>query len=138
MGLGGSNPVRSTTCLPYWTAHLARWFGNDRAIDITADRVRAYITERQNEGAKPASINRELNCLRRAFNLAIRADRLSRAPHIERLPENNARQGFLDPADFHRLLAALPPHLQDPVGFLYFSGWRPGERPDQFLTAIIS
>ena len=40
---------------------------------------------------------------------------------------DNARSGFLDYPDFLKLLAALPEYLQDPVSFLYHSGWRVSE-----------
>jgi integrase len=43
------------------------------------------------------------------------------------LEEQNARQGFVDHASFLALREALPEWLQDPVGFLYFSGWRVSE-----------
>jgi integrase len=43
------------------------------------------------------------------------------------LEENNARQGFLDHAGFMALKENLPAYLQDPVYFLYLSGWRVSE-----------
>jgi integrase len=42
--------------------------------------------------------------------------------HVE-----NARTGFVEPADFDALLAALPTHLQAPTRFAYVSAWRRGE-----------
>jgi integrase len=37
---------------------------------------------------------------------------------------DNARQGFVSHPDFLTLQRKLPSHLKDPVGFLYYSGWR--------------
>jgi integrase len=37
---------------------------------------------------------------------------------------DNARQGFVCHPDFLGLQGKLPNHLKDPVGFLYYSGWR--------------
>ena len=46
----------------------------DRAVDITTDRIRAYIADRQGTGAANASIKRELAALKRMFTLAIQAE----------------------------------------------------------------
>lgn len=108
--------------------HLADHFARYRARDITTAAVEAYVARRIDEGAKPATINRELALLRRGFTLAIEAGLLGARPCVIRpLPENNARQGFVDPGDFARLLACLPLDLRDPIAFLYHSGWRVGE-----------
>jgi len=107
--------------------HLGALFGLDRAVDITSDRIRAHIADRQQDGAANASINRELAALKRMFTLAVQAGRLSTRPHIPMLAEENARQGFLDHGSFLALRDALPDYLQDPVAFLYFSGWRVSE-----------
>jgi integrase len=61
------------------------------------------------------------------FSLMVRAGRLSRKPHIALLKVQNARQGFVDPPDFERVVVELPEELQDPVRFLYLSAWRSGE-----------
>jgi integrase len=106
---------------------LRNYFGLDRAIDITADRVNSYKVARRENGAANATINRELAALKRAFKIAVDAERVSRAPHIQMLDENNARQGFLEHAEFLALREALPARLQDPVTFLYLSGWRVSE-----------
>jgi len=65
-----------------------------RALDITTDRVREYISQRQTENASNASINRDLSALKRMFSLAVQAGKLSSKPYIPALDENNARQGF--------------------------------------------
>ena len=52
----------------------------------------------------------------------------SRRVRISRCSKSTTRrQGFVDHAAFLALRAALPGHLQDPVTFLYFSGWRVSE-----------
>ena len=57
--------------------HLEGYFGTDRAVDITADRVGAYVNMRRKQGAAPATVNRELAALKRAFKIAVDAERLS-------------------------------------------------------------
>jgi integrase len=121
------NAKRSIGAARLSVRHLRSYFGTDRAVDITTDRIRAYALERQNEGASNGSINRELAALKRAFRLMIQAGRLSHVPHVPMLREAGPRQGFLEPADFARLRDALPVHLRDPISFLYRSGWRKTE-----------
>ena len=121
------NGKRSIESIRLSIRHLREFFGLGRAIDITADRVAAYVRERQREGAANGSINRELAALKRAFTLATRAGKLTSAPYVPLLEENNSRRGFLDHGSFLALCEALPKHLKDPVTFLYLSGWRVSE-----------
>jgi len=65
-----------------------------RALDITTDRVREYISQRQTENASNASINRDLSALKRMFSLAVQAGKLSSKPYIPALDENNAARVF--------------------------------------------
>jgi len=122
-----TNGKRSLSSVTLSITHLQHFFGLDRALDITTDRTRAYISNRQVEGASNASINRELAALKRMFSLAIQAQKLSSRPYIPTLEENNARQGFLGHGEFLTLRENLPDHLHGPVTFLYHSGWRVSE-----------
>ena len=57
--------------------HLTPYFGGRRMATITTADVRAYTAARLDAGtAKPASVNRELAVLKRAFTLAVRAGTL--------------------------------------------------------------
>jgi integrase len=107
--------------------NLRETFGFDRAIDITADRIAAYAVKRLDDKMAPASINRELAALRRMFSLAVKAGRLAHRPHVAMLAEENARQGFLEPADFEGVRSHLPAYLADAAAFAYQTGWRKGE-----------
>jgi integrase len=108
---------------------LAEHFAGWRAITITTVAVNAYIDQRRDQGAANATINRETAVLRRGFRLAITQKLLSEnhRPTIPQLPEDNARQGFLDPADFAALCTHLPPWLADATTFAYWTGWRTSE-----------
>ena len=121
------NGRRSLKTVLYYIPHLRGFFGLDRAIDITPDRVRAYQTHRLQEGVSNATVNREVAILGRMLSLAMSAGKISRRPRFQMLEENNVRQGFLEHGDFLTLLGNLPDHLKPLVGFLYFSGWRKGE-----------
>jgi hypothetical protein len=87
--------------------HLADTFAGWPALRITATDVDAYADARIAAGAQPATLNRELAALRRMFKLAVKKAILPSAPAIELRPEENARQGFLDPGDFDALLGEL-------------------------------
>lgn len=104
--------------------HLSPVFGRRHMATITTTDVRRYVAARQREGARNATINRELSVLKRAFTLAMAAGRLSRRLHIALLRENNVRRGFFEPAEFEAVRCRLPPDLADLVTFLYITGWR--------------
>lgn len=130
--------------------YLLSHFGKKaRAVDLTSDAISHYVAarramlinratgkeiivdgkavaERILQPPSNGTINYELAILRRAFNLMVRAKKLSKdhPPAIEMLEEAKPRKGFLRPADFERLHDALPDYLRDPIRFLYLSGWR--------------
>jgi len=107
--------------------HLRGAFGEDRALDITADRIARYTAARCEDGVKPATINRKLAALRRMFSLACKAGMLATRPYMAMLTEENTREGFLDPSEFEAVRAQLPAYLADAAAFAYLSGWRKGE-----------
>src|SRR6266542_649156 len=107
---------------------LRNFFGRMRACDVTTATVDRYINLRRAEGRKNATINREIELLRRAFRVARKAKKLVRVPEMpEKLPEKNARQGFFEKAELDRLLPYLPAPLDDMTRFAFKSGWRRGE-----------
>ena len=109
--------------------HLHGAFGLLRAVDITGDRVTAYIKARQAVGARPATIQKETAALKRMFTLAIRSGKLTPAhrPYIESLEIHNTRTGFFEPDEIRDLLAHLPADVRPVVEFLSLTGWRIGE-----------
>jgi integrase len=121
------NGRRSGWTLSYRLTPLRAAFAGERAIDVNEDRIAKYTEARLGEGYAPASVNRELAALRRAFRLAVRQKRLATAPTITLLAENNARQGFVDPAAFAQIVKHLSAPLADVAAFAYRSGWRKSE-----------
>ncbi len=114
-------------------SHVRAYFGRDRARSITRSRLLAYIEVRQKEGAKPATINRELEPLQRAFSLALENEVLAFAPKFPSLREDNARQVFFNRAEFLNIVANLKfrgkidTDLQDFMTWFFFTGMRPKE-----------
>ena len=108
--------------------HIREYFGAWRSIEVTAESVDKFITERQETGTAAATINRSTQLLAQAFKLAIERKHLSSAPQIRHLSEKgNARQGFFNDVDFHALSGKLPEYLHDFARFGYLTGWRKGE-----------
>ena len=121
------NGRRSGWTLAYRLEPLKRTFAGERAVDVTEARIETYKVARLAEEYAPASVNRELAALRRAFRLGVRQKRISTAPTITLLAENNARQGFVEPATFAAIAKKLSEPLNDVAAFAYQTGWRKNE-----------
>ncbi len=109
-------------------AHLNPAFHGLRATEMTSDRLRAYITRRQDEGAANGTINRETGMIKRMFALALQQTprKVAQAPYIPHLAEN-VREGYFEHEDFLALRGALPDYAQVAVSLAYYSGMRMGE-----------
>jgi integrase len=109
--------------------HLRPKLGKLRAADFGSADVRRYKAARNKDKAQAATVNRELSILKRAFSLGSRHDPplVLHNPPIEKIPENNVRTGFLEKADYDRLLAELPSYLKLALVLAYHTGCRLGE-----------
>lgn len=96
-------------------------------MKITSDAAREFARKRQSEGLSNGTVNGSLRLLRHMLRLAADEGRISRAPKIQLVKEPPPRQGFLNPDQFGRLLAALPQSLRPLITFLYYCGVRLGE-----------
>lgn len=103
---------------------LAESFAQRKAREITMAEVLAFIAKRQEQGAGNGEINRELALLRRAFSLALAAEKIIRRPHIPHLEEPSPRAGFFEADAFNAVVSKLPDYLKPPMTFAYFTGWR--------------
>jgi integrase len=109
--------------------HLRPRLGKLRAADFGSAEVRRYKAARKNEKAESATINRELSILKRAFSLGTRHDPplVVHNPPVEKIPEDNVRTGFLEKADYDRLLTELPTYLKLALMIAYHTGCRLAE-----------
>jgi integrase len=130
-GLEKDHEVRGRKGLAQLKSHLKHvraFFAVDRALSVTASRLREYIGARQAEGAAPGTINRELEGVARAFALAVEAGTVGMAPKVPSLREDNARQGFFERGDFEAVLSNInDPDLVDYLRWFWWTGMRPGE-----------
>jgi len=112
-------------------SHLKRAdedFGSLLAVALTPERVDSYVQDRIAAKNRPAAINRTLQFIRQSFTLAIRHNRIVRAPYIRRLSEKgNERRGFTDEATFRKIRDSLPVYLRDFATFAFCTGMRFGE-----------
>ena len=109
---------------------IREFFGHYRAVAVTSDLVRRYIELRQSDKKKPknSTINRGLEVLSAAFNLALKEERLARKPHVPHLSETgNARKGFFEAAEHELMIKHLPKPMDDIARFAYVCGWRKEE-----------
>lgn len=89
---------------------LNDFFGTKLLSQITPSIISEYqsnrLTEKsyRGEATKPATINREIACLRSMFNKAIRDGKSERNPTkgVKFLPENNVRMRMLSPEEWER------------------------------------
>jgi hypothetical protein len=75
---------------------LREHFGDWRAVGINFRAMEAYISTRRQDEKSNATINRELELVRRALRLAHDRQLLPTIPKVKTLEEQNARQGFFE------------------------------------------
>ncbi|MHC4278362.1 MAG: tyrosine-type recombinase/integrase [Planctomycetota bacterium] len=113
---------------------LIRFFGRKCLREITPWIVERYKHERlkatvRGKPIAPATVNRELACLRRMFSLAIRWERADGNPaaRFKRLQEPNHAHKILSSEEIDRLLTACTSHSRAMVLLALHTGMRLGE-----------
>jgi len=103
-----------------------------RASQVTTDLLQKFVERCEADGLKPASINRLLATLRRAFNLGYQSTprKVQQVPKFPRLDEKqNVRQGFIEEPQYRELCkhAAGELWLRTLLALGYTYGIRKGE-----------
>ena len=110
--------------------HLLPVFGEMVLADITPKLLAAYKTSRRLEGAAPATLNKELQLVRHAFNLAMREWEWCRENPMHRVSMERVRNEvdrWLTPDEEDRLMAASSRWLREVIAFGLNTGMRQGE-----------
>ena len=110
--------------------NLKRFFGNPKLTEITPKSIVAFKNKRYGDGVTPATINRELAMLKKAFNLACREWEWAKDNPVCRVSmerEQNTRDRWLTDDEEQRLLAASAPYVRDLILFAINTGMRRGE-----------
>ncbi len=116
---------------------LLPFFGERTLKDINPAMVEAYKQTRLNEPSgrtpqhltKPATVNRELACLKTIFSKGVKNGKAEKNPTqgVKMLKENNERDRVLSSEEYVRLLAHCPAYLKPIVKLAYHTGMRQGE-----------
>ncbi len=109
---------------------LISFFGDQIVTDVTPKDINAYKTKRHQDGVKPATINRELAAMKKAFNLALKEWEWVRENPVLKVSmeqENNKRDRWLKGEEEMKLLAASPPWLRELIIFALNTGMRLSE-----------
>lgn len=129
--------VRDLSSLKTVTTHiegeeygLRKMFGQMKAKAVTKPVLNKAVVQWQAIPLMPATINKHLATLRRAFTLAVENRKIGKGlvPDFPHLPENNARQTYIGVADMTSIIAAMKDDgTKDFVAWLYNTSQRWGE-----------
>lgn len=116
---------------------LISFFGDRKLNTITHSLIKSYKEHRLKQPSKrrlgqmltPASVNRELACLKHIFNLSIKNRLIETNPakFVQLCEENNVRDRVLSKEEFERLLACVPDYIGDILLVAYYTAMRVGE-----------
>lgn len=108
--------------------HLRPFFGNQRAIAVTTAAINKYTLTRSKQ-AEPATVNKELAYLRRAFRLGFQNEPqlVEKVPNFRMLPVDNARTGILQHEKYRLIRDSLPSYARIALVISYHTGARKGE-----------
>jgi len=109
---------------------LKPYFGKYELSKITVEMIEEYKAERLSTGIKKCSVNREVSCLRKIFNVAIAWGYTGSNPvrKVKFFSEKeNIRERVLTDGEEERLLAVVPPHIKPIILVALNTGMRKGE-----------
>jgi integrase len=119
-----------------WKKHLAPVFGDRKAALVTAADLTDYQAARIDAKARHATVNRELQLLRRAFRLGFEAHpRLVQdVPKFPPRMVERPRQGFIEDETFDKLHAAI---AEPGVGAMVLVAYRLGFRKSELQNILV-
>jgi integrase len=108
--------------------HLRPFFGQKKVGDVMTTAIKNYTATRLKK-AEPATINKELAYLRRAFRLGYQHEPplVEKMPHFRMLPIDNARSGLLTHDQYRIIRDSLPSYARIALVIAYHTGARKGE-----------
>src|SRR6266581_67857 len=110
--------------------NLETVFGRKYVDEITPEMIRGFKEARLGQQRSPATINRDLSCLRQILGIAVKEELIQKSPffggRVEFLHEKG-RERTLSFDDERRYLKAATPVLRDVGIIMVEMGLRPGE-----------
>lgn len=110
--------------------NLMPYFNDAKVAEITPKMLSSYKAKRYGDGLKPATINRELSMLSKAFNLAVREWEWVKENPVSKVSkdkENNERDRWLSSGEEENLLKESPQWLKEIILFDLHTGLRQNE-----------
>ena len=112
-------------------ANLVEKLGRDTPLkDILIPQIKQYRIERLNEGAAPATVNKEKTVLSRMFQVLIEMELIDNNPArmVRNLSEKSGeRQVYVSLKDFITIASKLPEPHRSIATIAYYTGMRRGE-----------
>jgi site-specific recombinase XerD len=111
------------------TNNLLKHLSGKRLNQITADDLEEFMSKRDDDDVSNSTINRELSCLRRMYNLAKKWNDCRNNPvaDIDFRKEPAGRTRFLSTTEISNLLEKCPPHIASVVVTAVYTGMRLSE-----------
>lgn len=117
------------------TSKMIPVFGEKLLKDITPAMIEKYKHNRVSEPSykgtptKPATVNRELACMKTIFNKGIKNGKAENNPSqgVKLLKENNVRDRLLSDSEYIHLLTVCCEHIKPIVKTAYYTAMRQGE-----------
>ncbi len=115
---------------------LLRFFARKKLNEITPADISAYQTQRLNETNhlkrlnSPATVNRELTCLKALYNIAKQKEKFfgdNPVSRVKFLPEHNQMERILTDEEEKRLMSVCPPYLRAIIQTVLHTGLRRSE-----------
>lgn len=109
--------------------HLKEFFKEKHLSEITPELIEKYKLKRTADGVSPATVNRELACLKTLFVKAIEWEKAERNPaaKIKKLRESKPRERILTVEEMRRLLKVASPEIRPVLIIALNTGMRRGE-----------
>lgn len=109
--------------------HFKEFLKGDRLASVTPSQLETYKARRREQGAKPATLNRELNTIKAMFNKAAAWGVLSKNPaqSVKKLREPKRQVRFLSKEEVRSLLKAANSRLSPMIEAFLHLGLRRDE-----------
>ena len=110
--------------------HLNGFFGDSKLSAITPKDIMDYQSKRLKDGSRPATVNRELACLKHLFNIAKQRAKFfgdNPVSKVKFLEENNQVERVLSLEEEERLISESASHLKPIILTAIHTGMRKNE-----------
>jgi integrase len=124
--LAGKSVTQTQRLLDHLTAAVGTWL----ARDVSEAVLEKWAREAMQGGVAPATVKKRLGYVGAALRLAAERGQLGRCPRLPKIKIDNARQGFVSPAQLKEILAELRGRgprtavYAEAVEWAYETAWR--------------